>query len=293
MRTRLETCARVAEVAAAIAVVVSVIYLAMQINSTNKLLRSQAHYNALTLGQRPLELMVENESLAGTVNRCDAQPSEVTAADWSRCLNYYLMQFNAWEYFYYQHGDDAIPKELWVGADAYFKLLIADKPGYTRFWKEFGTAFDEPFRSYVAREFSMHVISADMQQFAERHAEAWSSQDAARVAAHFTENGSLIINGGTPSVGLAAIAESARSFMTAYPDMVVTLDRLERIEHTYRFHWKFVGTNSGPGGTGRPIRISGYEEWTMGEGGLIAQSLGHYDAPEWDRQLGKTAPPKS
>ena len=65
------------------------------------------------------------------------------------------------------------------------------------------------------------------------------------------------------------------------------VDRLERVGDKYRFHWNFTGTNTGPGGTGRPVRISGYEEWTMGAGGLITQSLGHYDSADWDRQLGK------
>jgi hypothetical protein len=83
----------------------------------------------------------------------------------------------------------------------------------------------------------------------------------------------------TPPLGRARILRD--------PDMVVTLDRLERVGDKYRFHWKFVGTNSGPGGTGRAVRIGGYEEWTMGADGLITQSLGNYDAAEWDRQLGK------
>ena len=47
---------------------VSVIYLGRQINDNTKLLRSQAHYNALSLAQKPLEMMVENESLAGAGN---------------------------------------------------------------------------------------------------------------------------------------------------------------------------------------------------------------------------------
>jgi hypothetical protein len=153
MKVKLETLARVAEIAGAIAVVVSVIYLALQISANTKLLRSQAHYNAISLGQRPLELMVENESLAGLVAQCNAAPNDVSAATWERCLNYYLMQFNAWEYFYYQSLDDSIPKELWVGADSYYKSLVKAKLGYRRSWRELQTTFDEPFRSYVADEF--------------------------------------------------------------------------------------------------------------------------------------------
>lgn len=126
----------------------------------------------------------------------------------------------------------------------------------------------------------------DMKEFALRYAEAWCSQDPARVAAFFAEDGSLTINGGTPSVGRAAIAEAARSFMTAYPDMTVDMESLEQARNKYRFHWLFTGINGGPGGTGRTVSIKGYEEWTIGPGELIADSQGHYDAADWARQAG-------
>ena len=152
-RERLELGAFAAEIVGAVAVVVSVIYLALQIADNNKLLRSQAHYNALSLAQRPLEMMVDNESLAGVVAQCDVQPARTSSTNWERCLNYYFMQFNSWEYMYYQHDDGSIPEQLWSGADSYFKQLVATKPGYRRFWAQFQSSFDEPFRSYVEGEF--------------------------------------------------------------------------------------------------------------------------------------------
>ena len=33
------------------------------------------------------------------------------------------------------------------------------------------------------------------------------------------------------------------------------------------------------------MRIAGFEEWTIGADGLIAESLRHYDEAEYDRQL--------
>jgi hypothetical protein len=150
---RLETWGMIAQIAAAVAVVVSVIYLGRQIHDNTKLLRTEAHFNALALAQRPLEMMVENESLAGIVAACDVAPREVEATAWGRCSNYYFMQFNAWEYMYYQNRDKSIPVQLWNGADAYFKAVIGTRPGYTRFWSETATAFDEPFRSYADQHF--------------------------------------------------------------------------------------------------------------------------------------------
>ncbi len=127
---------------------------------------------------------------------------------------------------------------------------------------------------------------AQLRQFATRYTAAWCSQNAPSVAAFFAENGSLSINHAAPSVGRAAIAESAQSFMTSFPDMVVTMDevRLEGDEAIYR--WTLTGTNTGPEGTGKAVRISGYEQWKMGRDGLIAESKGHFDEADYQRQLG-------
>jgi hypothetical protein len=124
-----------------------------------------------------------------------------------------------------------------------------------------------------------------LRDFARRYTEAWCSQDPASVAEHYAPEGSLTINGGTPSVGRAAITEAARSFMVAFPDMEVLMDALRVGDGGGEYHWTLVGTNTGPGGTGNRVRISGFEEWRIGDDGLIAESQGHFDQAEYDRQL--------
>jgi hypothetical protein len=101
-----------------------------------------------------------------------------------------------------------------------------------------------------------------------------------RVAAHYAPEGSLTINDGDPSVGRAAITEAARSFMVAFPDMQVLMDDLRLEGEGAEYRWTLVGTNTGPGGTGKNVRISGLEEWTIGDDGLIAASRGHFDQAE-------------
>ena len=126
---------------------------------------------------------------------------------------------------------------------------------------------------------------ATLTDFATRYAAAWSSQQPDRLASFYAENGSLSVNGGTPSTGRAAIAAAAQGFMTAFPDMVVKMDSVRRDGSRAIFHWTWTGTNTGPGGTGKAVRISGFEEWTIGSDGLIAESKGHFDEAEYQRQL--------
>jgi hypothetical protein len=128
----------------------------LQMQENTKVLRSQAHYNALTLGQKPFEFLVQDEGLARIVNIGYRTPEALAEVDWDRFCKYFFIHFNGWEYFYYQHHDGSIPKELWVGGDAYFRDLVASEPGLRRFWAEYGLAYDEPFRSYVDAEFARH-----------------------------------------------------------------------------------------------------------------------------------------
>ena len=125
----------------------------------------------------------------------------------------------------------------------------------------------------------------DLTDFATRYAAAWSSQDPEAFSLFYAENGSLRVNDGEPSIGRDAIAETARSFMAAYPDMVVRLVELRQANDHVEFHWHWTGTNTGPGGTGNAVDLRGYEQWTLAEDGLILESLGHYDEAEYERQL--------
>jgi uncharacterized protein (TIGR02246 family) len=122
-------------------------------------------------------------------------------------------------------------------------------------------------------------------EFARRYTAAWCSQDPASVAAHYAADGSLSINGAQPAVGRDAITEAAHGFMTALPDLVVFLDDLRVDDDGIEYHWTLTGANTAPGGTGNRVRVSGFEEWTMSDDGLILRSQGHFDAAEYDRQI--------
>jgi hypothetical protein len=129
------------------------------------------------------------------------------------------------------------------------------------------------------------VTDDKLTEFAKRYAEAWCSHNPERVAAFFRENGLLKVNDDAPAIGRPAIAEIARGFMRDFPDLIVTFDKLELRGEVAAFHWTLIGTNTGPGGTGNRVRISGYELWKINSDGLIAESRGHFDAAEYERQL--------
>jgi len=123
-----------------------------------------------------------------------------------------------------------------------------------------------------------------LQEFANGYTAAWNSGQPEKVAEFFAEDGTLSVNGAV-NVGRDAITRVADGFMTAFPDMELLNDRLEILPGTVRYHWTFIGTNTGPGGTGKPVRFSGFEEWTFDESGLVVESSGQFDEEEYQHQL--------
>ena len=95
----------------------------------------------------------------------------------------------------------------------------------------------------------------------------------------------IAINGGDA----AGIADVAEAFIAAFPDIEVFMDDLVlREDGMIEYRWTFTGTSAE---TGKSVRVPGFEEWTIAPDGLIAESRGHYDEAEYQRQLREGVPP--
>lgn len=131
----------------------------------------------------------------------------------------------------------------------------------------------------------MQTDEGRLRDLATRYTAVWCGQDPARVAGFYSPDGSLTVNHGQPAVGRNAIAKVAQTFMTAFPDLCVVMDDLVLQGGHAEYYWTLTGANTGPGGTGHRVRISGLEKWRLGDNELIASSQGHFDAAEYRRQL--------
>lgn len=126
----------------------------------------------------------------------------------------------------------------------------------------------------------------DLDSFGEQYARAWSSQRPDAVATMFADDGWIAINEDPPARGREAVEDVARGFMKGFPDLDVRCVRMALENGELRWHWTMRGTNTGPGGTGKPILISGYEALVLDDNGRIVSAHGHFDQDDWDRQLG-------
>ncbi len=120
---------------------------------------------------------------------------------------------------------------------------------------------------------------------AEKYTAAWCSHDPNAVASFYAEDGRIVINGGEPSVGREEIAAMAKAFYDEFPDLVVRMDDIRTSGTHAVYRWTLEGTHSGAGGTGNRVEVSGWEYWRYSDDGLVAESAGHFDAEDYQRQV--------
>lgn len=148
-RDRMEYWAFVAQIVGAVGVIASVIYLGVQLGGNTTALQAQTYYNAMTIAQRPFEILIADEDLAQIVETGEKDPDALSPAEWKVFCGFTVLEFNAWEYIYNLDKTSSVPTSLADTANAYYGDLVKTRPGVRRFWKEYSIAFVEPFLSHA------------------------------------------------------------------------------------------------------------------------------------------------
>ncbi|WP_164155358.1 nuclear transport factor 2 family protein [Sandarakinorhabdus rubra] len=129
------------------------------------------------------------------------------------------------------------------------------------------------------------MSGADLAGLAAAYTAAWNSGRPEAVAGHYAEDGQISINGGPAWQGRAGVAEMAAGFLADIPDMVLRCDGVRAggpAEDCHAIYlWTFTGTHAG---SGRAVRVEGWEAWQIGADGLIRSSRGWFDAADYSRQ---------
>ena len=122
----------------------------------------------------------------------------------------------------------------------------------------------------------------DVARFAEAYTAAWNSGSPQNVAAHFAEDGEIVINRGTPWRGRSGVAEMAAGFFADVPDLQLTCDGVRCAGFHVVYLWTFRGHAAG---TTNALTVHGWEEWDLSDDMRVIASRGWYDSADYARQV--------
>jgi uncharacterized protein (TIGR02246 family) len=118
-------------------------------------------------------------------------------------------------------------------------------------------------------------------QMAQDYTAAWNSKSPQAVASFYAEDGEIVINRGAPWSGRAGIEEMAAGFYRDVPDLALSCDDVRVSDSHALFLWTFTGHDAG---SGRPLKVHGWEEWDLNADLQVQASRGWFDAEAYARQ---------
>ena len=143
---------KLSDVIASIAVVLSLIYLAIQVRQTRKVSSANARHS---ISQFALDFTIHKaahaDRLAKVMSSADLTPGDLQFRWWN-----HMMIFLHAETYFHQYELKLMPKKHWNG---YKKYVIGylDNPGVLDFWKDVGPAFSVDFSGWIDALIAEHT----------------------------------------------------------------------------------------------------------------------------------------
>ena len=109
-------------------------------------------------------------------------------------------------------------------------------------------------------------------ELVDRHISAWNSLSPEAVAQTYAPDATFSINRGEPMVGRSDIAEMVDGFVSEFPDMTLTCDKVFAAGNHAIYVWTFEGHQKD---TNVHVRFQGWEEWDVSENLEVIASLGY------------------
>ena len=148
-KPRLSDWASIAEITAAVAVILSLVYVGIELRHNTQALQHESYQNVLDRMSEEQSILATNEDLLEIAMKAEVAPDELSAFEWRRFKHLVLPSFGTWEYIYLANQDGAVSELQWRAFQPYFLELICS-PGYFKIWDEMQYAFAAEFIDYMS-----------------------------------------------------------------------------------------------------------------------------------------------
>jgi len=146
-----EALTAVSELTGAVAVVVTLAYVAIQIRQNTSALRSTATQAAHDQASGLYDLLATDGTLAELYTRGLTAPDALTVEETARFFSLSMGFMFRYQNWYLQTQSDLIDNEL---LESWARVLrqVSGTPGFKRFWQQRGYIFAPEFTAYLERD---------------------------------------------------------------------------------------------------------------------------------------------
>jgi hypothetical protein len=158
-----EAISAIGQIIGALAVVISLIYLAKQVGSSARETRLSSMRSTLDLFTRLNQQVAEHADLTELCNRGFNDFESLEGADRMRFNSYMHSAFRSIEAVYYQHLDGHSDPRLWRGMEVVLREINA-LPGVQAWWRLHSHWFDEAFAKFINQHQQRAKSAKDVSQ---------------------------------------------------------------------------------------------------------------------------------
>ena len=158
----LNQLANLGEFIGGIAVLITLIYLSVQVKQGTKALASGRHHEMLEhIFQHNFSPASQNRDYAEFILRAQDSPEALDDTDWYRFVLYAYGVCAMWEDAYISHRRGLIDSEIWRAWDGVMRSLFTGK-GYAKFWAQEGYTHSPLFREYIDSKIFEKRVASDV-----------------------------------------------------------------------------------------------------------------------------------
>jgi hypothetical protein len=145
-----EKGSHVAQIISAVAVVISILYLAGQVRDNTTAVNVATSQGLLELVFQH-EAPLQDSTQAALLLRGDSLPTGLSPVEWDQYARSYMGSFNIWEHAFYSFRRGTLEPELWSAWDRSYAVMVCRR-GVQRFWLESAEWFSDAFQLHVGVE---------------------------------------------------------------------------------------------------------------------------------------------
>ena len=144
-----EVIASLAEVVSAIAVVISLLYLARQIRQASVVEKTSTHHQFLSTQTSANRIFSDNADVCELVDRANKDFEALTSAELIRLSAVYYDHFNQWEFAFDSNSNAMLPPAVWEKINRGYIYWATFNPSFGNVWTAVSSTYGHEFKQYV------------------------------------------------------------------------------------------------------------------------------------------------
>ena len=153
---KLSDWAHVAEIVGAVAVIVTLAYVAVQIGQNTMAVEASTRQGRLDFGWQQAELLITQPGLVTLVMEAEQNADDLNDEERLQFYEFTTWRFATWELTFQEYSDGLIDEETWAAWNGYYMLMAEGKPGYKKFFRDTRQQWDSRFMVHIDKSLGIN-----------------------------------------------------------------------------------------------------------------------------------------